>query len=135
MTFENLPGDWPTRPLSDTTLAADVVDLTLNTADRRRTSVGLLLCDDHDRLLQPVVINDVGDCTDEERRHIFTLACNAMGRNGATGLVVTLARPYGTTLTLSDHAWLTTAHEVCAARGVRLIGTFLADVDTVRAAA
>lgn len=135
MTFENLPEDWPTRALSDRALAADVVDLTLNIADRRRTSIGLLLCDDHQRLLQPMVINDIGDCTAAEQRHLFAMVCDSMAGTSASALVVTLGRPIGTRLTTADRQWLESAREVCATRNVRLIGTFLADVDHVTAAA
>lgn len=135
MSFENLPTDWPTRSLSDPTLAADVVDLTLNSADRRRTSVGLLLCDDRHRLLQPMVINDIGHCSAAEQRHLFQTVCNAMPGIGASSLVVTLARPVGTALTATDRAWLESAREVCASRKVSLIGTFLADLEVVCRAA
>lgn len=135
MTFENLPKDWPTRSLSNTSLAADVVDLTLNSFDRERTSIGLLLCDDSHRLLQPMVINEIADCTAGERRHLFEVVCDAMDDIDATTLVVTLARPSGVHLTDADHGWLETAREVCVARDVRLIGTFLADRDHARSAA
>jgi len=135
MTFEHLPEDWPTRSLSETALAADVVDLTLSSGDRRRTSVGLLLCDERHRLLQPMVINEVADCTDDERRHLFEVVCDAMVGIDASALVVTLARPAGTRLTPTDQEWLASARDVCAARNVRLIGTFLADMEHVRSAA
>ena len=59
MSFHDLPPDIRDRSLTDPRLAADVIDLIIGDEARARGSVGLMLCDDGDRGLQPVVLTDV----------------------------------------------------------------------------
>lgn len=59
MSFEDLPAKWDHLPLTDTQLAADVVDLFLSNSDRLEDSLLVLMLDDDRRLLQPAVISDV----------------------------------------------------------------------------
>ena len=57
MTFEDLPSNWADMPLTDPALATNVVDLFLGERDRHADSLLLLLCDEHHRLVQPIVID------------------------------------------------------------------------------
>jgi len=59
MAFTDLPADWPTRPLTEPRLVADVLDLLLSDADRLAGGLLIALCDDEARLLQPIVIGDL----------------------------------------------------------------------------
>ena len=46
---------------TDLRLAGDVIDLILSLEDRANGALGLMLCDEHHRGLQPIVLNDVPD--------------------------------------------------------------------------
>lgn len=73
MTYEDLPYEWDKLPLTDPTLATDVVDLLLADRDRRRDSMLLLFCHtDDDTLIQPVLIDGIDwHCTAARRRRTF----------------------------------------------------------------
>ena len=56
MSFEDLPPDWPRRPVTDPAITADLLDLFVGDRDRAVGAVGILLCGREGRLLQPVVV-------------------------------------------------------------------------------
>ncbi len=63
MTFEDLPDNWPTLPLTEPQLLADVLDLVVGHHDRVDESFVVLACDSDVRLVQPCVIGpDPGPC-------------------------------------------------------------------------
>ena len=59
MSYQDLPHDIRTRPLGDPTLQADVVDLILGIDERRSGALALMLCDEGDRGVQPIVLSDL----------------------------------------------------------------------------
>ena len=56
MSFEDLPADWPQRPVTDSEITADLLDLIVGDRDRAVGALGILLCGRDERLLQPVVV-------------------------------------------------------------------------------
>lgn len=127
MTFDDLPTNWPTLPLDDPRLAADVVDLCLRHSDRVKNSALLLLCDDRGVGLQPVVIDGVDwHAVADERASLF----DVVGHVGVPAVVVAVSarRPIPSEVALR---WRETARAVFARDGVRMLGFFSADQDSV----
>ena len=123
MSFENLPDDWPARPLDDPVLAADVVDLVVSDADRAAGALGFLLCRPGGTLAQPVVVGEVAqeDPTQVVARMIPVIA----DLPDTPGFVLALARPRGG-VSDADRALHQYALDACEDAGLTLWGTFLA---------
>ena len=68
MTFEDLPDSIRELPLDTAVLRADLVDLCLGLGDRAADSMLLGLCDEHRRMVKPIVIEEVDWRRDRERR-------------------------------------------------------------------
>lgn len=132
MTFNDLPADWPTRPLTDTTLAADVVDLVVRDGDRATGCLSILLCDDDLRMVQPISIGDLDEAgpAPGEYRRPFDLIVGGVG-DRLGGVVVAIGRPEGTVPDDEARAWHEAAIAACRDHDVPLIGTYLATADAV----
>lgn len=125
MTFEDLPGDWPTRPLTDTTVAPDVVDLVVRESDRDGGCLSLLLCGDDHRMLQPVTITDLAGEPHVRHREPFDSFLGHLGSE-LGGIVVAVGRPGGLQPDDEARAWHEAAIASCREHGVPLLGTYLA---------
>lgn len=125
MTFDNLPSDWPTRPLTDTTVAPDVVDLVVRESDREGGCLGILLCGEDHRMLQPVAITDL-----DAEPHVLhrELLDKFLGHLGGElgGIVIAIGRPRGLQPDDEARAWHEAAIASCREHGVPLLGTYLA---------
>lgn len=126
MTFKDLPSDVRGLQLTDRTLQGDVVDLILSDADRRGGSMAMMLCDSDLRPFQPVVVGgvsdaDAGDCL---TRLVDILAHVVTEEMGA--LLIARGRPGPSTPTDDDRALHQMAIDRCSARGVTLLGAFVA---------
>jgi hypothetical protein len=131
MTFDDLPDDWPDRPLTDPALVTDVLDLVVMDRDRRAGSLCLLLCDDRARLLQPVAISEPDELLSEhDRDQGLTTVIGALGRGGA--VLVALARADGLSIRDDDVRWRASCERVCSAVGVRLLGVHVVTCDGSR---
>jgi len=145
MTFKNLPENWSDQPLSDPSIAVDVVDLFISKADRRRGMFVVLLCDDQDRLLTPIAVDglsggggdemdgsvDVGPEDCEVMLKPFLLAAQA---GTDSGLLLAMGRFGPSDLPEVDEPWAEEAARLCREYGVRLIGFYVATIDGVRRA-
>jgi hypothetical protein len=60
MAFTDLPDNPRDLAVSDPAYTADFLDLVVSERDRSRGTLALLLCDDEDRLLVPVVVGELG---------------------------------------------------------------------------
>ena len=132
MTFEDLPSDWPTRPLSDASIAADVVDLVVRDSDRATGCLSILLCDDSLRMIQPISITDldiVGPEPGEYQRPFDLVVGQFAERLG--GVVVAIGRPLGHEPDDEARAWHEAAIAGCREHGVPLLGTYLATAQAV----
>jgi hypothetical protein len=121
MTFENLPRDVAQRPLTDPRLAADVLELCVPFPDREAGALCVLLCDDEDRLAQPMVIGEIGHPSAEDRLQ-FMVGIFGMARQLIPygSLLIAIARADGLSLTPDDVLWARSA--LAAADGYRLLG-------------
>jgi hypothetical protein len=121
MTFHDVPHDLARRPLTDARLVADVLDLCVPFPDREAGAICVLLCDDEDRLAQPMVIGDIGDPSAEDRLQflygIFGMVRQLMPYGS---VLLAIARKDGLSLTPDDELWARSA--VVAAEGYRLLG-------------
>lgn len=131
MSFHHLPDDLRDRPLTDPRTAADVVDLLVGDDDRHHGCVGLMLCDEAGRLLQPVVVGDVPEnASTDGLVSVLGLFLPSLAEGGGSVLVVR-GRRRGTLPNDLDREWHQVALDCCAATGVRLIGFQLATRDGV----
>lgn len=132
MTYEDLPHDWPTRPLTDPRLTADVIDLVVRESDRATGCLSILLCDDTLRMIQPISITDldiVGPEPGEYQRPFDLVVGQFAERLG--GVVVAIGRPLGHAPDDEARAWHEAAIAGCRDHGVPLIGTYLATAHAV----
>lgn len=133
MTFEDLPADWPTRPLTDSRLAADVVDLFVRDDDRVAGSVAALLCDEEHRLLQPVVVAMDGEPVQLADKHLLVQRFTQMIDHGlGASVVFAVARARGACVTDGDREWHEAAIRGCREAGVPLLGLYVVTRHTVR---
>lgn len=107
MTFEDLPADWPQRPITDPEIWEDVLDLLVSPADRRGRSLAVLACHADGRLLQPMVIGpDIGPCAQVVADNAVGAIVEVLGATAPDGtVVIALARPDGLSLTDDDRRW------------------------------
>jgi hypothetical protein len=123
MSFDDLPRDWPRRPLSDPVLTADVIDLVVSDADRRSQGLGFLLCRPGGTLGQPFF---VGAQEYADPCQAVTLMTRAAEETpGVAGLVLVLARSGGP-VDDADRSVHQHAIDVTRAAGLTLWGTYLA---------
>lgn len=131
MSFLDIPSDLRDRSLTDPRLAADVVDLVVSDDNRHHGCVALMLCDERDRLLQPVVIGDVPDNASTDGLVSFLGLFLPSLAEGGGSVLVARGRRRGFEPTDADREWHQVAIDCCAATGVRLLGFHLATRDTV----
>ena len=136
MSFEDLPPDWPTRPVTDPAITADLLDLVVRERDREEGAIGLLLCGPGGRLAQPVVIPSppVG-AAPQEREKPFAAVCRALESldgTGRPGLLIAVARPGSPFAGSEDLAWRDAATRVCGDYDVDLLGVWLMTPAVIR---
>lgn len=131
MTFEDLPPGASQIPLTDARVAGDVIDLIIGDSDRAAGCVGLMLCDEEHRGVQPVVLHDVAD-----DRHadglvsLLGLVLPLLAQSHGS-ILVARGRARGTVVDDVDRAWHQAAIQLCATHGVRLLGFHVATRDGV----
>jgi hypothetical protein len=133
MTFEDLPQDLRSVPLTDDTVQADLIDLMLGIEDRRCGALGLMLCDDGDRGIQPIVLSDLpDDAATADLIRLLDLLLPMVAEAGGA-ILVGKGRRRGLLPTDGDRAWHQATIETCARHQVRLLGFYLASPDGVEA--
>jgi hypothetical protein len=131
MTFRDLPPDLRDRSLTDRRLAADVIDLIIGDEARASGCVAVMLCDDLDRGVQPVVVSDVPeDATSDGLRQLLELFLPVVAEDRGS-VLVGRGRRRGTAPNDLDREWHQQAIDSCAAAGVRLLGFHVATRDGV----
>jgi len=133
MSFDDLPPDWPDRPLTEPALVADVLDLIVSHRARHVGALVLLLCDGSDRLVQPVEITEphvAGDVHEFAAglRSLFDMLADL---DPAAGVIAALARRGGLSVTPDDARWAEAIARATAGR-VRLLGVHLVTPDGCR---
>jgi hypothetical protein len=133
MAFTDLPPDWPSRPITDPALLADVLDLVVSEQARLAGSLYLLLCDPGDRLVLPVEIGELATAPAGSARAemLAPIMCQANEMASDGGVLAAIARPGGLSVTADDLAWADTVAD--AARGrLRLLGVHVITLDGSR---
>jgi hypothetical protein len=131
MSYHDLPADLSTIPLTDSIIQANVIDLILGIDERRSGALALMVCDEADRGVQPIVLSDLPpDAPAVEGRRLLDLLLPMVGEtNGA--ILLGRGRRRGLTPTDNDRAWHQATLEACARHKVRLLGFYLASPDGV----
>lgn len=128
MSFDDLPENWNDHPLTDTRLAADVVDLTLALRDRDANSILLWICDEEGYALQPIIIAEMDwFATARDRARTFSLLSQIPG---ATVVVAVGSRDPLPVEVVGR--WQRTALVETARHHCHLLHFFEADLDEVR---
>lgn len=124
MTFQDLPADWPTMPLTDPRITDDVLDLLVSGRDRDKGAIIVLMCDPADRLIQPCAVSDVdGDRAGLTQFEIIDPIAGALREIEPEGsILVAIARGRGLAITDDDRDWHQAAIDACHDSGVRLLG-------------
>jgi hypothetical protein len=125
MTFEELPADWPTMPLIDSTHMADVLDLFVSIQARREGALMMLICDEERRPLTPVQFDELPPTPPPDAEAKFAELARQIG-NEFSGVTVlfALARSGRLRLTAVDKAWLSCINSAFAPH-VEIIGLFV----------
>lgn len=133
MTFDDLPPDWPDRPLTDRRLVADVLDLLVSEQARHDGALLLVLCDRDARVRVPMQIDEL-DHRDPltTRARMLGHAVQALAEVEPGGsLLLALARGGGLSVTADDRCWAEAAR-VAASSRLRLLGVHVVTPDGSR---
>lgn len=133
MSYEDLPADLRSIPLTDNTVQADLIDLILGIDERRSGALALMLCDESDRGVQPIVLSDLPpESPAPAVRSLLDLLLPMVGEtNGA--ILLGRGRRRGLLPTDNDRVWHQETIDACARHKVRLLGFYLASPDGVQA--
>ncbi|WP_380166953.1 hypothetical protein [Jannaschia sp. R86511] len=97
-----------------------MLDLVVPEADRRSGALAVLICDEQDRLLTPVVVGEMPEeLSDDEREQCLRTVLAATDGRGSA--LVAVARADGLSVREADRAWARAAVRACA-DGPRLLG-------------
>jgi hypothetical protein len=130
MTYQDLPDDIRTTPLTDPAVQADVVDLMVGIDERRAGAIGLMVCDG-DRGIQPIVVTDLPEGSGEDGLlRLLDLVLPLVGQAGGS-LLVGRGRRRGLLPTDHDRCWHQATVDSCSRHRVRLLGFHLASPDGV----
>jgi hypothetical protein len=144
MSYHDLPEDIRSVPLTEAAVQADVIDLIVGIEERHRGALGVMVCDDLDRGIQPMVIADLpteigvssttsrGGPGGQPLEEALELLLPMVGREGGS---VLLARGRTGVLVPSDddRAWHQAAIDACTRHRVRLLAFYLATPSGVQA--
>lgn len=133
MSYHDLPPDVRSIPLTDSVIQRDVIDLVLDLEQRRGGALALMLCDEADRGIQPIVLSDLpSDASVGDLRSLLDLLLPMIGDDGGS-VLVGRGRRRGLTPTDNDRAWHQETLDACRRHGVRLLGFHLAAPEGVEA--
>jgi hypothetical protein len=131
MSFRDLPSGIRDLPLTDPAIAADVIDLIISDEARASGAIGVMVCDDQDRGLQPVVVSDVPEVAGSTSlAQLLELLLPVVSEERGS-VLVGRGRRRGQSPTDADRAWHQQAIDSCGQRGVRLLGFYVATRDGV----
>lgn len=129
MTFDDLPENFRDLPLDDPVLRADAIDLFVGYLDRTRGCFAVLLLDEAHRVVQPIVITEMGEVDPPALagplRTLLTEVC-------PPAIVGALGRPGSPLFTDTDRACHQVLTDLCRELGVPLLGTYVATDNMVR---
>lgn len=125
MTFENLPPDWPTIPLTDADHIANVLDLFVSTRDRQVGSLLILICDQDRRPVQPCIMGDINRGWPEAARaSLEGLAASIAERVPGATVLTAIGRTGRPSVTPTDRRWADTVRSAFLAH-LEVIGAYV----------
>jgi hypothetical protein len=124
MSFQDLPDNVADLPITDPAILDDMLDLFVSAASREAGALYLLLCDGENRVVVPIVVDDMPvQCReDEAERLLDSFVTSAATLRADLGVMLAIARPGSPEARRPDRLWLTVAERVCDRRDVRLLG-------------
>jgi hypothetical protein len=139
MSFRDLAPTWSDQPLTDPTLAADVVDLLVSHGDRRRGTFSAILCGPDARYRAAVAIDlhtefaDPASTLDPPGLCATALhpIVPALRTEPGSCLLLALGRPGPPTWPDIDNEWSAAATHLCQAAQVPLLGFYIATPDHI----
>ncbi len=133
MSFHDLPqGQARDLDLSDHTHAADVIDLITLIEDRELGCFSAMLCDDHNRGVQPVCLNEIGQGQSAEvMAELLRLVLPLLTQTGGS-ILLARGRVGPLRATDEDRKWHQRAIDLCREHGVKLLGFHVATPEGVR---
>ncbi|MFI5733469.1 hypothetical protein ACIA49_25365 [Kribbella sp. NPDC051587] len=139
MSFLDLAPSWSDEPLTDPTLAANVVDLMVSMGDRYRGTFTAILCGADARFRAVVAIDlpshFAAETTSLDHPSLDTPGLcatalhpivPALRTEPGAALLLALGRPGPPTWPALDHEWSTAATHLCRAAQVPLLGFYIA---------
>jgi hypothetical protein len=128
MTFHDLPLNWTDLPLTDPTLAANVVDLYLTEGDRRCGVFAALICDHQARFIANINLDlpDYAEDPPDTCEEVLDPVIPALQLRPDGALLLALGRPGPAASPLIDHDWTLAATHICHAANIRLLGFYVA---------
>lgn len=123
MTFQDLPSDWPSRPLTSPEFVHDVLDLCVNNTDRIKGGLSVLVLRDDFTLAQPVFVQGPLPRLDriETLKSLFR-GCSRGGLDTSFVVGIVHQRPG---LNDEDRAVHQDMMDVCGELGFKLVSTHL----------
>lgn len=105
MSFEDLPEDWPSIPLTDPTHIADVLDIFVSLRARHRGALVVIICDEERRPVQPIEIDGVPTSPPAEATRFLGHLASTIGDRPGWGALFAIARHRALQVTANDQAW------------------------------
>ena len=125
MTFQDLPDNWATIPLTDPTHVADVLDVFVDLQSRAAGSLLILICDDQRRPVQPILIESIDARRPQRARQFLAhLADMLDGSDTRPAVLCAIARRDGLRVTKHDSRWKRALEDAFEGR-VDLLGVHL----------
>lgn len=105
MSFEDLPEDWPSIPLTDPTHIADVLDIYVSLRARQQGALVVVICDEQRRPVQPIEIDGVPACPPADATRFLHHLAITIGDRPGCGALFAIARHRTLQATANDQAW------------------------------
>jgi hypothetical protein len=126
MSHHELPDDIRSVPLSDSPIRRDVIDLILGLEDRHAGALGIMVCDELDRGLQPLVLGEIPDGAGPETIvEVLDMPLPTV-RDEHGSVLIGRGRQDSSVPTDDDRRWHQAALDTCARHRVRLLGFYVA---------
>lgn len=129
MTFEDLPKNLRDLSLDDEVLRADVVDLFVGYSDRAEGCFAVLLLDEGHRIVQPVLITQMGQA---DPAALTTPLRTILTQAHPPAIIGALGRPGSPLFTDTDRACHQALVDICRDLEIDLVGAFIATDELVR---
>ena len=130
----DLPEMWPQQPVTHPAALSRVLDVASASIASPDGTLCVLVCDEDDRLVQPIAIDTLADAPGELQERVRLLGSLMDGLADITpagSVLIAVARVGGLSATEDDIAWADAASRACAGR-IRLLGVHLVTPDGSR---